>query len=305
MKPQSMVALVWTGSRRATLVSREMFQRLPKQRSLNVGIAILIFIVAVAALAPLIAPHDPYATSIANRRLPPVWFHYFYDDPKACWDHILGTDKLGRDYLSRLIYGARISLTIGLCVVMVSAVIGATLGICAGYFGGYVDACVMYLVTTRLAMPVILVALAVVALYGSSFQIIIFVLGLLLWDRFAVVMRAATLQVRSMEYITAAYAIGSTTFSILRKEVLPNVFNSFIVIATIELANAILYEAALSFLGMGVQPPEPSWGLMLAEGKEDIFFSPWIITIPGLAIFTLILAVNLMGDGLRDWSSSR
>jgi peptide/nickel transport system permease protein len=283
----------------------EIVRRLKRQRSLAVGLTILLVIAAAAILAPLIAPYDPYATDIVNRRVPPIWFHYLYDDLKATWDHVLGTDKLGRDYLSRLIYGARISLTIGICVVTISAFIGATLGICAGYFGGLVDSCVMYVVTTRLALPVILVALAVVALYGSSYQIIIFVLGFLLWDRFAVVLRTATIQVRSMEYVAAAQAIGSSTFTIIRKEVLPNVLNSFVVIATIELANAILYEAALSFLGMGVQPPLPSWGLMLAEGKEDIFFSPWVITIPGLAIFTLILAVNLLGDGLRDLSSSR
>jgi len=274
-------------------------------RSLLIGSVLLAVIIVIAVLAPLISPHDPYATNITSRRLPPVWFKYFYDDPKATWNHLLGTDKLGRDYLSRILYGARISLATGFAVVAISAVIGSLLGIAAGYFGGIVDAVIMYVITTRLALPVVLVALAVVALHGSSTTILILVLGSLLWDRFAVVLRASTIQIRSMEYVTAAQAIGCSTMRILARDIFPNIFNVLVVIGTIELANAILYEAALSFLGMGVQPPLPSWGLMLADAKEDIFFSPWIIAIPGSAIFILILAVNMLGDGLRDLSTVR
>jgi len=157
-----------------------------------------------------------------------------------------------------------------------------------------------FLITARLSMPVVLVALAVVALIGSSLNVIIWVLGLLIWDRFAVVMRASTQQLREMDYVNAAKAIGCSTLRVLVSEILPNVFNNLIVVATLEIAHAILLEAALSFLGMGVQPPLPSWGLMVAEGKEFMLFSPWVIFIPGTVLSLLVLAINLMGDGIRD-----
>jgi peptide/nickel transport system permease protein len=276
------------------------WRRILGHRGLVISFVVLSAIVLIALMAPLLAPHDPHAQDIVNRRVPPIWFQWFWDDSRATWDHLLGTDKLGRDYLSRLIYGARISLLIGFSVALISGLIGTTLGVAAGYFGGRVDMVVSFLVTTRLALPVVLVALAVVALHGSSLSIIIMVLGFLLWDRFAVVMRSATQQVRSLEYIAAAQAIGCSTWRIVLSEIMPNVMSSFIVIATIEMANAILFEAALSFLGLGVKPPEPSWGLMLAEAKEDIFFSSWMITIPGMALFVLVLSINVFGDGIRD-----
>lgn len=264
------------------------------------GFIVLMVIVLAALLAPLLAPHDPQFQDVVNKRIPPIWFQWFWDSPKATWEHVLGTDKLGRDYLSRLIYGAQISLLVGFSTALISGLIGTSLGVAAGYFGGRVDLIVSFLVTTRLALPVVLVALAVVALQGSSLTVIILVLGFLLWDRFAVVMRSATQQVRSLEYVAAAQAIGCSTLRIVLAEIMPNVMSAFIVIATIEMANAILFEAALSFLGLGVQPPLPSWGLMLAEAKEDIFFSPWMITIPGMALFILVLSINLLGDGIRD-----
>jgi peptide/nickel transport system permease protein len=149
-------------------------------------------------------------------------------------------------------------------------------------------------------MPVVLVALAVAALAGSSLRIVILVLGLLLWDRFAVVTRSSTMQVRALDYVAAAQAVGCSTLRIVMTEILPNIANALIVVATLEMAQAILLEAALSFLGLGVQAPLPSWGLMVAEGKEYMFFSPWVITIPGVALFTLVLAINLLGDGVRD-----
>jgi len=254
----------------------------------------------LAILAPLLTAHDPYLQSLASRRIPPFW-HIFTDgNPKAGFQHPLGTDKLGRDYWARILYGGRISLFIGFATVLISGLIGSTLGICAGYFGGRIDAIVSFVVSVRLSIPVVLIALAVVALNGSSLQIIVLVLGLLLWDRFAVVMRAVTQQVRSKEYVAAALAVGCSHLRIIVQEVLPNVLNPLIVVATIEIANAILFEAALSFLGLGVQPPLPSWGLMLAEGKSEVFFAPWMITIPGTALFLLVLMVNLVGDGFRD-----
>ena len=159
---------------------------------------------------------------------------------------------------------------------------------------------ITFIITTRLAMPVILVALVVVALIGSSLQIVIWVLGLLIWDRFAVVMRAATQQVRSMDYVAAAQAAGCSTIRILMTEIMPNILNALIVVATLEVAHAVLLEAALSFLGLGVQPPTPSWGLMVSEGKGMMFFKVWVIAIPGTALFLLVLCINLLGDGIRD-----
>ncbi len=281
------------------------WKRMRAHTGFTFGLVVLLVMVLAAVFAPWIAPHDPLVQDIVNKRVPPIWYQWFADDAQATWDHVLGTDKLGRDYLSRLIYGARISLVIGFSTALISGIIGTTLGVAAGYFGGRVDMVVSFLITTRLALPVVLVALAIVALHGSSLLIIILVLGFLLWDRFAVVMRSVTHQVRSLEYVTAARAIGCSTPRIILTEILPNVLSSFIVIATIEMANAILFEAALSFLGLGVQPPNPSWGLMLSEAKEDIFFSPWMITIPGMALFVLVFAINLLGDGIRDLAAPK
>ncbi|MCY4326014.1 MAG: ABC transporter permease, partial [Rhodobacteraceae bacterium] len=214
--------------------------------------------------------------------------------------HPLGTDHLGRDYLSRLLYGARISLTIGLVAALISGTIGTILGVTAGYFGGRVDTVVMFIITVRLSMPVVLVALAVVALFGGSLTVVVLVLGFLLWDQFAVVMRTSTQQIRSQDYVTSARALGCSTTRIIMTEIMPNVFNNMIVVITLEMAHAIILEAALSFLGLGVQPPLPSWGLMIAEGKDMLFFEPFLITIPGLALFILIFAINMLGDGVRD-----
>ncbi len=259
-----------------------------------IGAGVILFMLAVAVLAPWLAPDDPFAQDLSRRLLPPVWHE------RGSWTHVLGTDQLGRDYLSRLIYGSRISLVVGASAAAMSALIGTTLGMLGGYFGGRVDLIVGFIITTRLAMPVILVALAVAAFIGSSLEIVIAVLGLLLWDRFAVVTRSATMQVRSLDYIAAARAIGSSTSRIILTEILPNIGNALVVVATLEMAQAILLEATLSFLGLGIPPPAPSWGLMIAEGKEYMFFSPWVITIPGATLFALVLAINLLGDGLRD-----
>lgn len=261
------------------------------------GALVLAAILAIALLAPLLAPHDPYHQDLSQRLIAPFWH------AKTSPLHWLGTDNLGRDYLSRLIYGSRISLLIGFAAMVISGLIGTALGVVSGYFGGRIDMAITFLITLRLSMPVVLVALAVVALVGGSLPVVISVLGFLLWDRFAVVMRSATQQARVMDYVAAAEAAGCSTARILLSEILPNVFNHLIVIATIEMAHAILLEAALSFLGLGVQPPLPSWGLMVAEGKGMMLFSPWLITLPGLALFLLVLSINLLGDGMRDLSA--
>ncbi|ESW63453.1 ABC transporter permease [Mesorhizobium sp. C277A] len=261
---------------------------------LVLGLLVLFIVVVMAVFAPLLAPYDPYLQSLATRFAPPIWL------PGGSWVHPLGTDQLGRDYLSRIIYGAQISLVIGVGTAVVSGIIGTTIGICAGYFGGKVDSVAMFVITARLAMPVILVALAVVALVGSSLTVVMLTLGLLLWDRFALVTRATTIQLRSTEFVTAAQLQGASVLQIVRHEILPNLLNNLVVVATLEMAQAMILEAALSFLGLGVPAPLPSWGLMIAEGKASILFEPWLITIPGAFLFTLVLGTNLLGDGLRD-----
>jgi len=274
----------------ATLLRR----RVLSHTTFILGASVLLFVIAVALLAPWLAPHDPYAQDLSKRLIPPVW------DATGSWAHPLGTDQLGRDYLSRLIYGARISLLIGLSTMLISGVIGTALGTAAGYFGGRTDLAIGFLITTRLATPVILVALAVAALAGPSLRNVILVLSLLLWDRFAVVTRSITQRIRSLEYVASARAVGCSTSRIVISEILPNILDAVIVVGTLEMAQAIILEAALSFLGLGIPPPLPSWGLMIAEGKEYMFFSPWVIAVPGVALFALVFAINLLGDGMRD-----
>jgi len=259
-----------------------------------IGGTIILAIILMAIFAPILAPHDPYTQDIAHRLTPPIWHD------KGTWDHILGTDKLGRDYLSRIIFGSQISIFIGITSTALAAFIGCSLGVSAGYFGGRVDSIVSYIITTRLSMPVLLVALAVASLVGGSLATVTLVLGLLIWDRFAVVCRTATQQVCNAEYIQAAKAIGCSTWRIVFSEIMPNILNALIVVATLEIARAVILEATLSFLGLGVPAPEPSWGLMVAEGKQYMFFKPWIIIIPGVALLLMVMAVNLLGDGIRD-----
>jgi peptide/nickel transport system permease protein len=264
----------------------------------HAGLVIGALIVGLAALCAIAGPalvtHDAFATDLMARLTPPA----FMEGGSSA--HLLGTDQVGRDYLARLVYGARISLSIGLSTVIVSGFIGAALGIGGGFFGGRIDEVVTFIITCRLAVPLILIALAVVSVVGASLSVVMLTLGLLLWDRFAVVTRAAASQIRSLDYVAAARAAGCSTFYILTREVLPNIVNPLAVVATLEMALAILLEAALSFLGLGVPAPLPSWGLMIAEARDYMFFQPWVIVIPGIALLVLVLGINLLGDGLRD-----
>jgi peptide/nickel transport system permease protein len=272
------------------LVRRRIFGH----KGFMIGGIVLAAIILFALLAPVLSPHDPYAQSLTTRLTKPFW------QAGGTWNHPLGTDHVGRDYLSRLLYGAQVSLLIGFCVALISGVIGTALGVAAGYFGGRVDMAITFIITLRLSIPFVLVAVAVVGIVGGSLRVVIIVLGLLLWNRYAVVMRSATQQIRNQDYVPAAEAVGCSTLRILLSEIMPNIVNNLVVVATLEMANAILLEAALSFLGLGVQPPTPSWGLMVSEGKDYLFFEPWLITIPGVALFVLVLAINLLGDGIRD-----
>ncbi len=278
------------GPSRKQILRRKIFGH----RGLIMGaIGLLIFFFA-ALFAPILTPHDPFTQDLTQRLVQPIWH------AEGSWTHIFGTDAMGRDYLTRLFYGARVSLLIGFCTAVGSGVIGTLLGLIAGYFGGKIDHFVTFVVTTRLTLPVVLVALAVVSLVGGTLPVVVTVLSLLLWDRFAVVIRSATRQIRSREFVSAARAIGCSTSRILVVEILPNLVGSLVVVGSLEVAHAILLESALSFLGLGVQPPTPSWGLMVAEGKGMLFFKPWLITIPGAALAMMVLCLNLIGDGIRD-----
>jgi len=260
----------------------------------TIGIAIVAVIAVAAIIGNQLVPHDPFTQDLGNRLKPPFWM----EGTQA--GHLLGTDQLGRDYLARLVYGARISLLIGIMTVITSGLIGITLGVLGGFFGGRVDDAVLFAITTRLSIPVVLVALAVVGLMGSGLGLVVATLGLLLWDRFAVVARATTMQIRNLDYVNAARCAGASTPHLLINEIVPNIASHLAVVATLEMALAILLEAALSFLGLGVPPPLPSWGLMIAEGKDYMFFSAWVIMVPGVALFVLVLGINLVGDGLRN-----
>ncbi|MGA9865394.1 MAG: ABC transporter permease [Acetobacteraceae bacterium] len=266
---------------------------------LVIGAIIVGFAAIVAIVGPWLAPHDPFVQDLGHRYVPPAWMA---GGSPAHW---LGTDGLGRDYLSRLILGARISMLIGVSTIVLSGTIGTTLGVLGGYFGGTVDAVVMFIVSCRLAIPLILVALTVVFMVGSSLVVVVLTIGLLLWERFAVVSRAVTRQVCALDYVAAAWAAGCSRTRIILREVLPNIAHHLVVIATIDMAIAILLEAALSFLGLGIPPPLPSWGLMIAEAKDYMFFTPWVIEIPGVALLVLVLGINLLGDGLRDALGAR
>ncbi|QIZ82571.1 ABC transporter permease [Thalassovita gelatinovora] len=271
--------------------------RVLNHRGFLIGSGIIAALVLIAIFAPLIAPHDPYVQSLSSRMLPPVW------SEGGSWDHILGSDQNGRDYLSRLIYGTRVSITIGLGAATVGLFIGVTLGVIAGYFGGWVDHAISFLLTAQLALPGLLLAMALVFIIGPSIWVVIGIVGVLHWTYYLVVTRAATQRIRSQDFIAAAQASGATSRQIIWHEILPNLLSSIIVIFTFELGIAILAESSLSFLGVGIQPPTPSWGLMIAEGKQAMFYRPWLVVLPGICLFFLVIGANLMGDGLRDITS--
>jgi len=268
-----------------------------KHRGFQVGTGILLLLVLVAIFAPFLAPHDPLAQSLSSRLLPPVWVD------GGNWVHPLGTDQVGRDYLSRLIHGTRVSISIGLGAATIGLLIGVTLGVLAGYFGGWVDHAVSFLLTAQLALPGLLLAMALVFFIGPSVIVVICIIGVLHWTYFLVVTRAATQHIRSLDFIAAARASGATSRQIIWHEILPNLSSKIIVIFTFEVGIAILAEASLSFLGVGIQAPTPSWGLMIAEGKEAMFYRPWLVVLPGMFLFVLVIGANLMGDGLRDIAS--
>ena len=266
-----------------------------KYRLAIFGFSVTILMVFIALFAPFLAPHDPYTQDISKRFLPPVW------EEKGTIEHLLGTDHVGRDVLSRLIYGARISLSVGLFSVAIAATFGIIFGLLAGYYMGMVDLVIGYFVDLMLSVPFVLLALALVATLGAGFLNVFIVLGVTSWPLYARVIRTEVLRIKSMEYVTAARALGMKDTRIILFEILPNLANTVIVIATIQTAVMIIEEAFLSFLGLGVQPPIPSWGVMLSEGRAHMLRMWWLATFPGIAISITAAGINLFGDGLRDF----
>ncbi len=256
--------------------------------------SILLLIVASAIFAPVVAPHDPLEVNIRNRLAPPVWM----DGTSA---HLLGTDQVGRDLLSRIVYGGRISLLVGVSAVIISTTIGVLLGLGAGYVGRRTDWTIMTLVNVMLTFPFVLLALSVIAVLGPSLVNMIIVLGVAGWPIYCRVVRAETLAVREREFVLAGRALGMSHVRIVFRQILPNLVSPIVVIATLQVAQVIILESFLSFLGLGVQPPTPAWGNMLGEGRLYMLNSWWIAAFPGLAIFVTTLVINPMGNALRDW----
>ena len=275
--------------------ARAPLKRLWRLKWALVATAITLAIVASAVFAPWIAPHDPLSVNIRHRLAPPAWMD------GGTPQHPLGTDPVGRDLLSRVLYGGRVSLVVGVAAVTVSATIGVLMGLGAGYFGGRLDWAITTLVNVMLTFPFVLFALAVIAVLGPSLSNMIIVLGIADWPLYTRVIRAETLAIREREFVTAGRALGMSHARIVFRQILPNLVSVIVVIATLQVARVIILESFLSFLGLGVQPPTPAWGNMLGEGRVYMLNSWWIATFPGLAIFLTTLAINLVGNGLRDW----
>jgi peptide/nickel transport system permease protein len=253
------------------------------------------FIVALALLAPLISPQSPFEQDLLARLKPPFW------EEKTDSRYILGTDPVGRDLLSRLIYGSQISLSVGFLTMAFSALVGITLGILAGYYRGVLDSIISNCVNIMMSFPYILLAISVMAATGPGYRNVVMVLGLTGWPIYARLVRAEVIELKSRDFVTAARALGGRNSGVILKHILPNLASSIIVLATFELARMIIRESFLSFLGLGIPPPHASWGGMLAEGRSYMLGLWWLAAIPGSAIFFTTLGINLMGDGLRDW----
>jgi peptide/nickel transport system permease protein len=274
----------------------DFLRALLRSRTGLLGAVLLTLFIGAAILAPLLGLPDPVRSDLRGRFAPPTWTGLF--SPGV---HPLGADQLGRDILSRIIYGSQITLSVATCAVVLGGIVGVFLGIVAGYFGGVVDRILMRLVDIQLAIPLMLLALLVVAALGPNLTNLVIVLAVTSWIRYARIIRGQVLALRSREFVQSARAIGASTWRIMLRHILPNVLTPALVVATLELARVIIMDAALSFLGLGVQPPDASWGRMLAEGRVYISTAWWIVTFPGLAILLTVLSVNLLGDWLRDY----
>lgn len=259
------------------------------------SMAVLVLLLVIPTLfAAQIAPYNPVKGSLSKRLQPPVWVQ------GGSLEHPLGTDKMGRDILSRIIYGSRISLVVSMLAILVAGSIGTILGLLAGYFGGKLDTVIMRLVDMSLAVPTILLALVLVAIVGPSFGTVITVISVILWARYARQVRGEVLSIKAHDFIARARVAGASHLRIIARYIFPNVINSLIVLATLQVGAVILLESTLSFLGVGIPRPTPAWGIMVADGRELIVMAWWVSMFPGLAIMLTVLSLNLLGDWLRD-----
>lgn len=263
------------------------------------GLLMVGLIVGCALFAHWIAPHDPVRQTLAWRFLPPVW------QEGGRWTNLLGADNMGRDILSRTMISAQISVQVALIVVSVALVAGTTLGALAGFFGGWVDTLIMRAVDFQLAFPFLLLALIFMAVLGPGFATLVMALSFALWINFARVVRSETMRIRRLDYIDAATTMGVSRARIIVTHVLPNVLPAILVVATLDVALVVIAEAALSFLGLGVQPPTASWGMMIADGRDFLYDQPWIVIAPGIAVLITSVGINLFGDFLRDYFDPR
>jgi peptide/nickel transport system permease protein len=286
------------GDRRAERWGK-ILRRLLENKAATFGLIMVLGVIVSAIFAPVLSPHDPILSDVDKRLLPPI------GQKGANPSYLLGTDYLGRDIVSRLIYGARISLVVSISAVAFSAILGTTIGLVSGFFGGMIDSIFMRLADVQLAFPFILLAIAIVAVLGPSLQNIIIVMAITGWVIYARVVRAEILSLREKEFVIAAQAGGSSNGRIIIEHLLPNVIPQCIVIVTLEMARMIIMEAALSFLGLGIQPPTPTWGGMLADGRVYLTTSWWLATFPGLVIMLVVLGINLLGNWLRDMLDPR
>ncbi|KFN05608.1 oligopeptide ABC transporter permease [Paenibacillus macerans] len=273
---------------------RFFLKRLLRSKTGTVGAVLVLIVCLTALLAPLLAGHDPAAVDPLNRLKPPMWLE------GGTKEHWLGTDNLGRDMWSRIVYGSRVSLIVGIGAVLVSGAIGAVLGLVSGFYGKWIDAVIMRVADGFMAIPTILFMLVVMAVVGPGLTTLIFVIGVTNWVSYTRVVRGEVLSIKERDFVKAAKAVGAKNGRIILKHILPNILSSFIVISGMNVATTIIMEASLSFLGLGIKPPDVSWGGMLSDGRQYVATSWWVATFPGLAITVTVLGVIFLGDWLRD-----
>lgn len=264
-----------------------------RSRQVVMGSALVLAFIIIGTFGPVLAPYYYDDQNLSNQLKPPIW-------AGGKMEHVLGTDEFGRDTFSRLIYGARVSLLVGLFSVVLAGIIGVTIGVIGGYLGGNLDAFCMRIADVQYAFPYILLAIIITAFWGAGLTNVIIALGLAGWMTFARAARGSTLTVKERDYITAARVLGAGHFHVMLRHILPNITAPLLVFATFQVPSRILAEATLSFVGLGIQPPMPSWGNMLAQNRGYIITQPWLLILPGLALMIVALGVNQLGDGLRD-----
>lgn len=273
---------------------QELFRRMRKSNFFVIGAILVVGILLISFLSPWIVPHNPVKSDLMMRLQAPDGFS------KGWSGYILGTDPLGQDILSRLMVGSRVSLKISFTVVIVTAIIGTVLGIVAGFFGGFVDTVIMRISDIQVSIPPMVLAVAVMAVLGNSTTNLILVLIFTRWVQYARIVRSNVMSIRNMEYIHASIVLGSSKIRIMFTQILPNVLTQLIIVMSQEFGRTIMTESSLSFLGLGVPAPAPSWGVMIADGREYLATAPWVVIAPGVALMIAVLAFNFLGDGVRD-----